>query len=118
MRGPGLIVLAVLLTIPTLCPAAEAGDTETLRKQWYRCVRQAFSGQPARIETHAAQRAALAACKTAEDEYVAAVMAADEAERGGRAGGGSLTGRARAWMASVAAYVVDPLSSLIGGWTR
>lgn len=120
-RRPSVLcpaALVILLAAPAFAAAEASDDTEALRRQWYRCVRQAFSGQPARIETHAAQRAALSACKPAEDAYVAAVMAGDEAERQAGRGSGSLTSRARAWMASVAATMVDPLTSWIGGWAK
>ena len=98
---------------------ADAPDLDELRKDWHRCVRQAFSGQPPSVEKQAAERAALARCKPAEDAYVAAELAARQAEdEARRKDGRSLTVRARALMASVAAYVVDPVTSWIGGISR
>ncbi|GJE27332.1 hypothetical protein [Methylobacterium organophilum] len=93
-------------------------DLESLRRQWHRCVRQAYSGQPVSVPKQAAQNAALAECKPAEDAYVAGVLAAQGSEGASAHDGHSLTSRARAWMASVAAYVVDPVTAWLGGLTR
>lgn len=112
-----LFVASCLWVGPALAQelAGPAADLDGLRRQWHRCVRQSFSGQPAGVEKRAAERAALAACKAPEDAYVAAELAARTVE--GRAEGiqrDGLTTRARAWMATVATYVVDPVASWFG----
>ena len=124
-RGPSLALTlslaAACLAPPPLASGARAASPpaalapeapETLRRAWHRCVRQAYSGQPARLDRHAAQRAALQACRAEEDATVAAALAA---ESGSGRPPASLTSRARAWMASVAAYVVDPVTAWLGG---
>lgn len=122
MRGWTRIAAIGLACIasPALADSpASAPDLETLRQEWHRCVRQAFSGQPSSIAKQAAERVALGQCKPAEDSYVAAELAARQAEdEARRKDGHSLTVRARAFMASVAAYVVDPVTSWIGGISR
>ena len=128
MRRPTATALPLPLALVLLCAlpfahpgvppavAAVAADTpDTLRRAWHRCVRRAYSGQPASLDRHAAQRAALQACRTEEDATVAAVLA-DEGASGRTPA--SLTSRARAWMASVAGYVVDPVTAWLGGLGR
>jgi hypothetical protein len=88
------------------------GDLTMLERDWKGCVRDAFTHQPAGQSKAGGQRNALDECKAQEDAYVEAVMAAraDDDERV-RLGGRTMTARAREWAASVAAYVVDPVSS-------
>lgn len=125
MRGSFPIVLPVIVCLgaaPALAlDSYETPDREALRKQWHRCVRQAFSGQPASVEKRAAERAALAACKASEDAYVAAELAARQTEGTAKDTAKrkeGLTTRARAFMASMAASVVDPVASWFGGLLR
>ena len=122
MRASVLLATAALAVLPTPLQAAtsdDAADRDGLRREWHRCVRQSFSGQPATLDKRVAERAALAQCKASEDAYVAAELAARRAdEEAARQSGRGLTGRARAWVASVAAYVVDPVSAWFGSFGR
>ncbi len=114
-----LVVIAVALTAGiALAPAsgiaraAQATDVAALERAWKDCVREAFTHQPLGQSKAGGQRNALDECQAQEDAYVQAVMDAraideEEARRGGR----TITARAREWAASVAAYVVDPVSS-------
>lgn len=112
MRMP---VLAVLLSLNALpCAAAQApraADPAALEQAWRDCVREAYAHQPPAQGRAGSQRNALDECKEREDAVVAALMAARDVEAGRDAR--SLPARARAWAASVAAYVVDPVSSWI-----
>ena len=112
---PGVPPAAAAANPPAAAAALAADTPDTLRRAWHRCVRRAYSGQPASLDRHAAQRAALQACRTEEDATVAAVLA-DEGASGRTPA--SLTSRARAWMASVAGYVVDPVTAWLGGLGR
>lgn len=92
--------------------AAYGEDLAGLERSWKDCVRNAFTHQPPGQSRAGGQRNALDECQSREDAYVRAVMDAqasgeEEARRGGR----TMTARAREWAASVAAYVVDPVSS-------
>lgn len=123
MRRPFLPVLVLLAVSATAAARAEAPaprlDRDALRADWHRCVKDSFSGQPATMERKAAEQAALASCKPAEDAYVAAEIAARNAEEAaGQGRGEGLTSRAKAWMASVASHVVDPVSALFASITR
>ncbi|NEU11963.1 hypothetical protein G3T14_07445 [Methylobacterium sp. BTF04] len=94
---------------------ASGGDLTILERDWKGCVRDAFTHQPAGQSKAGGQRNALDECKAQEDAYVTAVMAAQAAEdEQSRLGGRTMTARAREWAASVAAYVVDPVSSWLG----
>lgn len=108
------VCMAVGLGFATGPAAAVApgGDIPLLEQAWKGCVREAFTHQPAGQSRAGGQRNALDECKGREDAYVAAVMAAQAAEdEEARLGGRTITARARDWAASVAAYVVDPVSS-------
>ncbi|GLS46854.1 hypothetical protein [Methylobacterium brachythecii] len=106
-----LVVAGWLAGSPVL--AQEQAGLDRLRGDWHRCVRQHFSGQAPSIEKRAAERAALAACKTEEDAYVAAELSARTAASDGAHKRG-LTTRALAWISSAASYVVDPVASWFG----
>lgn len=122
MRGSvscALIGLVWFVAPGIAAAGTQAADLDGLRQDWHRCVRQAFSGQPSSVAKQAAERAALAQCKASEDAYVAAELADRQADDEARRRNGRGLGlRAREWMASVAAYVVDPVTSWIGGIVR
>ena len=108
MRIPARLVLILALSAPS--GAAMAGaDVPALERAWTSCVRAAFAEQPAFQGKAGSQRNALDACKEQEDAYVAALMA----ERATGDGTRTMATRAREWAASMAAYVVDPVSSWI-----
>lgn len=115
MRLPVLFVLLSLTVLP--CAAAQApqaADPAALEQAWHGCVREAFAHQSPAQSRAGSQRNALDECKAREDAFVAALMATRGTEgEAGRSGTRSLPARARAWAASVAAYVVDPVSSWI-----
>lgn len=99
-------------------PAAGA-DLELLERRWHKCVRQAFSGQPAGLATHAAQKAALAECKHLENQYVSAMLVAQAAEaEARRQGKQSIGAKARGWATSLVSYVVEPVTSWIEAWRK
>ena len=94
--------------------------TRTLEAAWHGCVREAYARQPSGQSRAGAQRNVLDECREHEDRLVAATMREqareDEAARRAglplavRAGAGTW-----AWAASVAAYVVDPVTSWLKG---
>ncbi|MFD1302937.1 hypothetical protein [Methylobacterium marchantiae] len=99
--------------------SAASGDLDFLERRWHKCVRQAFSGQPAGMATHAAQKAALAECKPLENEYVSAMLVAQAAEaEARRRGKQSIGAKARGWASSLLSYVVEPVSSWIDAWRK
>ncbi|MCJ2037044.1 hypothetical protein [Methylobacterium sp. J-068] len=93
------------------------GDLQGLERAWHDCVRAAFARQPRGLSRAASERSALDECQAGEDATVAAAMrmAGQAAGPGTRRG---LTERARAWAASVAAEVIDPVSSWFAGLRR
>jgi hypothetical protein len=101
-------------------PPAETPALSALERQWHDCVREAYSDQPAGQSRAASQRSALDACKEQEDAFVTAVLAAQIAEEEARwrREPRTVAARAGAWAASVTAYVVDPVTSWLGTWTR
>lgn len=113
MRASLLIpALWVLGAAPS---AAGIPDLPSLEQAWHGCVREAYGRQPPAQSRLAAERSALDECKDREDAYVSAILAArtaEEAALGERAR--AMTSRATAWASSVAAYVIDPVSS----WLR
>lgn len=118
MRGVTTALIGMLaLTGSALAATLGETDLQQLRKDWHDCVRGAFDAQAPTAQRQAAERAALARCKPAEDSYVAAELAAQQAADEARQKGG-LTSRAKAWVYSVASYVVDPVASWIGGLSR
>ncbi|MCJ2084064.1 hypothetical protein [Methylobacterium sp. J-090] len=108
MRIRARLVLSLVLCLP-LGEAVAAPDVPALERAWTACVRESFAEQPAIQGKAGAQRNALDACKEREDAYVAALMA----ERAAGDGNRTMATRAREWAASMAAYVVDPVSSWI-----
>ncbi|GJD97846.1 hypothetical protein [Methylobacterium iners] len=117
MRHPLFTSLILLLLLGDTAAMATSGPSEAthpadLKQRWHRCVRNAFSGQPMRVDTAGAQRAALAACKAHEDAYVAAMLAAQGIERApDRRDEEAVGSGPRAWVASVTAYLIDPIAS-------
>ncbi len=108
-------LLAGLLTVgPSVGlsagPGPAPGHVERLEQAWHQCLREAYSHQPAGQSRMGDQRNALDACREREDALVTALMSA----RGGTQAERSLGARARSWAASVAAYVLDPVSSWFG----
>ncbi|AWN37998.1 hypothetical protein [Methylobacterium radiodurans] len=91
-------------------PTRPQGEIERLEQAWHQCLREASGHQPPGQSRAGDQRNALDACREREDAVVAALMAA----RGGTQAERSLGARARSWAASVAAYVLDPVSSWLG----
>lgn len=91
--------------------AAHRADLAGLEQSWQACVRDAFTHQPPGQSKAGGQRNALDECQAQEDAYVRAVMDARASEEEARLNGRTMSTRAREWAASVAAYVVDPVSS-------
>ena len=109
MRSPMLRSLAILAAFGPGAARADgpsASDLPALEQAWHGCVRAAYARQPDTRTRAGAQRGALDECRTEEDVYVAAMMAAQSEA------GRPLTARALAWATSVAASVVDP----VAGW--
>ncbi|GJE66113.1 hypothetical protein LNAOJCKE_3327 [Methylorubrum aminovorans] len=99
--------------------AAAAGlhDLDTLEAAWHGCVREAYARQRPEQGRVGAQRNTLDECREHEDRLVAATMREQvRADEAARRAGLPLSVRAGAWAASVAAYVVDPVSSWLQGW--
>lgn len=101
--------------------AAGTRDLETLEETWHGCVREAYARQPPGQSRAGAQRNVLDECREHEDRLVAATMREqDRADEAARRAGLPLSIRAGAgtwaWAASVAAYVVDPVTSWLQGW--
>ena len=119
-----MIVLCTLLSVGLTGQGASAqiasrppGDLAALERTWHDCVRAAFQRQPVTQSRAAAQRSALDECQAGEDAYVAAAMRM-EGRAADRAARRDLTERARAWAASVAAEVIDPVSSWLEALRR
>ncbi len=124
--------LSRLALAATLClshSAADAGaaagqvgkpSLSSLELQWHDCVRQSYARQLAGQSRAAAQRSALDACKEQEDAFVTAILASQIAEEEARwrREQRSVASRARAWAASVSAYVFDPVTAWLTRWTR
>jgi hypothetical protein len=91
-------------------PAPAPGEIERLEQAWHQCLREAYADQPPGQSRAGDQRNALDACRAREDAVVAALMSARDGARAER----SLGARARSWAASVAAYMLDPVSSWLG----
>jgi hypothetical protein len=87
--------------------AAEPADLPALERTWHSCVREAYDRQPERGSRPGRERNALDECKSHEDRYVAALMAArpDDADM-------PVHGWARTWAAYVS-FVVDPVKAWI-----
>lgn len=116
-----ILLLIVLVFVGSQSATAEgsllnASERGTLRDDWHRCVREAYAVHVPTESRVSAQRSALLSCKNFEDAYVSAELAARQRPEQGEKK--SITGRAREWAASVAAYVVDPVTSLVGSLIR
>ena len=97
--------------------AARTRDLGDLEAAWHDCVREASIRQPPGQSRAGAQRNVLDECREHEDQLVAATMLEHAREdEAARRAGLPLTARAGAWAASVAAYVVDPVTSWLQGW--
>lgn len=95
----------------------EIRDLAALEEAWHGCVREAYLRQPAGQSRAGAQRNVLDECREHEDRLVAATMLEQaRADEAARRAGLPLTARAGRWAASVAAYVVDPVTSWLQGW--
>lgn len=121
MVGRTLLLVAALASVGCQSAAAQdplpnSSERNTLRDDWYRCVRMAYAARMVVESRIPAERSALQSCKNFEDTYVAAELAATQRPEQGEEK--SITGRAREWAASVAAYVVDPVTSLVGSLIR
>lgn len=91
-------------------PAPAPGEIDQLEQAWHQCLREAYAHQPSGQSRAGDQRNALDACQEREDALVAALMI----PRSGAQTDRSIGARARSWAASVAAYVLDPVSSWLG----
>lgn len=92
-------------------------ETRILEEAWHGCVREAYARQPAGQSRAGAQRNVLDECREHEDRLVAATMQEQAREdEAARRAGLPLAVRAGTWAASVAAYVVDPVTSWLQGW--
>ena len=116
---PGLLfaVLAMAQQLAEAAPASTYHDElQRLEQAWHQCLREAYVHQPAGQSRAGNQRNALDECEEHETAYVAASIAAQAANRA--AGDPSLPTRARGWAASVASYVLDPITDWIGSLKR
>lgn len=121
MRSLVLSLLFAVLAMdqqPAEAAAASISPDELqrLEQTWHRCLREAYVHQPAGQSRAGNQRNALDECEEQENAYVAASMAAQAASRA--AGDRSLPARARGWAASVAAYMLDPITDWIRNLKR
>ncbi|CAO4148158.1 hypothetical protein GPNCGGLF_LOCUS2826 [Methylorubrum aminovorans] len=116
---PVLSLVLALSVIGGSLGAAAAGlhDLDALEAAWHGCVREAYARQRPEQSRVGAQRNTLDECREHEDRLVAATMREQvRADEAARRAGLPLSVRAGAWAASVAAYVVDPVSSWLQGW--
>jgi hypothetical protein len=111
--NPSVVVIALAWLAASPALAEQQADLDRLRGDWHRCVRQHFSGQPLSLDKRTAERVALESCRSYEDAYVAAELAARTARFDGARKPGFGT-RALAWISSAAASVVDPVASWFG----
>lgn len=91
--------------------ATQPPDIDALEHAWHGCVREAYVRQPRGQSRAGAQRNVLDECREHEDALIAAVMDRQSGRDDLAYRYGLLTARAGAWAASVAAYVVNPLTS-------
>lgn len=115
MRLPLIAAAPLVFGFAVMASSAPlAAEPAALEQAWHDCVREAFAHQHGGRSKAGSQRNALDACKEQEDAFVAAMVAVQASEDAlARRSGPSLPARARAWVASVATYVVDPVSSWI-----
>lgn len=97
---------------PALALATEPANLPALEKAWHSCVREAYDSQQDRGSRASRERNALDECKSHEDAYVAALLAA----RPGDADA-PMSGWVRPWAAYVA-FVVDPVKAWINALRR
>ena len=112
-RVLGVALLATIASAgPASALAAESADLPALERTWHGCVREAYDRQPEHGSRPGRERNALDECKSQEDAYVAALMAArpDYADA-------HMSGWARTWAAYVA-FVVDPVKAWIEALRR
>lgn len=115
--APFLAPFVALSVIGAGPAAAGTRDLETLEETWHGCVREAYARQPPGQSRAGAQRNVLDECREHEDRLVAATMQEQAREdEAARRAGLPLAVRAGTWAASVAAYVVDPVTSWLQGW--
>lgn len=119
------LLLMSLVPQPAAAQATRGSDARLapLEQAWHNCVRGAYARQPPVQSRAASQRSALDECQAQEDAFVAAAMTEGESRSRERQGGGpgrpsALAERARAWAASVASDVIDPVSSWFSGLRR
>lgn len=118
-----LLLLPVLLALSSTPSGARssvaASDLLTLEHAWHACVRAAFDQHSLLRSKLAAELSALDECREHEDAYVAALMAVQVAEdEAGWMRDRPVPSAAAAWLATVTAYVVDPVSSWLETWRR
>jgi hypothetical protein len=109
------LLIPALLVLGAVPGTAGTPDLPVLEQAWHGCVREAYGRQVPSQSRLAAERSALDECKDREDAYVSAILAARTVEEVALAERArAMTSRATAWASSVAAYVIDPVSS----WLR
>ena len=112
--------LCLALALPAIgggSAAAGTRDLDALEADWHGCVRAAHARQMPGQSRAGAQRNVLDECREHEDRLVAATMQEQAREdEAARRAGLPLAVRAGTWAASVAAYVVDPVTSWLQGW--
>lgn len=109
------VVLASAGSGAAVVAASAADELQRLEQAWHRCLREAYAHQPPGQSRAGDQRNALDECQGREDAYVAALVSAQGAEGPTRA---QPPNRARGWAASVAAYMLDPITAWLGALTR
>lgn len=112
---------AILATSLSVASHASAGPVPTsdvlheLRGRWHRCVQQTYAEQSSSQSRASSQRNALDACKEYEDAYVAAVMASlSDGDEAMPEGDHAMAIRARVWVTSALAYILDPVANWFG----
>jgi hypothetical protein len=114
-RPPNIWCVIVLVALASAAPAsalaAQPANLPALEQAWYGCVREAFDRQPSHMSKPGRERNALDECKTHEDVYVAALMAARPADDL------PLGGWARTWAAYVS-FVMEPVKAWIEALRR
>lgn len=111
-------ILAISLSVASHASAGPVptGDVlHELRGRWHRCVQQTYAEQTSSQSRAASQRNALDACREHEDAYVAAVLASlSDGSEAVREGDHAIAIRARVWVTSALAYILDPVADWFG----
>lgn len=94
----------MLLVGPGAALAAAPANPQALEQEWHACLREAYAHQPAGQSLAGDARNTLDECKSHEDAYVAAFMAARPVDENR-----PVLACARMWTA----YVVDPVKAWI-----